>query len=136
MNWDKASEYVGKPWEEGATGPDTFDCWQLCVAAALDLYGIEFPPVAYTHVAPDVVSERAAEQIRGGKWKRIDTHQPGAVVALSFPVPGEVTHVGLMLDASMVLHSERKNGSAINPLHNLATVYYVEGIYQWAPSSD
>ncbi len=131
MNWEKAERYVGLPWEPGAAGPDAFDCWQLCVDAARELYGLEFPDVPYTEVTPEVVGEKATEQIGNGTWQRIDAPEPGAVIALSFPVPGSVTHVGLMLEGNMVLHSERRAGASINPMHAVASVFYVEGIYKW-----
>ena len=36
-----ATEYIGKPWERMARGPDTFDCWGLVYDIYKNKHGIE-----------------------------------------------------------------------------------------------
>ena len=40
MHW--TAEYLGKPWRNGAAGPDAFDCYGLVRAVYRDRYGVEY----------------------------------------------------------------------------------------------
>ena len=44
MHW--TADYLGKPWRNGADGPDAFDCYGLVRAVYRDRYGIEMPVVS------------------------------------------------------------------------------------------
>lgn len=44
MHW--ACDYIGKPWQAGAQGPDAYDCYGLCIAVQRDHFGRQLPLIA------------------------------------------------------------------------------------------
>ena len=44
MHW--TAEYLGKPWRNGAEGPDAFDCYGLVRAVYWDRYRIQIPAIS------------------------------------------------------------------------------------------
>ena len=49
--------YVGKPFVDGARGPDAYDCWGLVAAIYLEEYGITLPEYYVSAMDTEKVSE-------------------------------------------------------------------------------
>lgn len=130
IDWDAiAAGLVGTPFKWGARGPDAQDCWGL-VAKAYEVAGVGVPG-NWLAETQDEASDMMDGQVRDGMWKRLDAHQPGAVVALSSHK--RIHHVGLRLTRGRILHTTRKLGAVITTELALRTAGYrrIED-YVWA----
>lgn len=115
MNVD---QYIGKPWREGAAGPDAFDCWGLMQTAAADLYGLALP-----HLAATIAGRR--------QWVETARLCPGHVVAL-LDNRGHPYHVGLYVGGGLVLHTIRNGGARLEALRAMAFHAPTWKAYRWA----
>jgi cell wall-associated NlpC family hydrolase len=96
-------DLIGKPFADGARGPDSFDCFGLL----LELFrrrGIIITDHSYS-ADPN---ERGALLLKGlAGWTPCDIH-PGA--GLMFRENGIAGHVGVALDEDRFLHAARSIG--------------------------
>lgn len=113
-----ADAFIGKPWRDGATGPDAFDCWGLMVAAAVDLYGVALPDLSHT-----IAGRR--------QWQEVERMQPGNAVAL-IDTQDRPYHVGLYIGAGDVLHTTAQLGARIEPLRIFTLGAKCWKAYRWA----
>lgn len=92
-----ASEYIGKPWVSGGTGPDEFDCFGLVRHVLNQHYGIDVPNVgvyANQHQASNLL--RSSPEL--SKWTRVNNPEDGAIVMMARSrVP---VHIGLCITAN------------------------------------
>lgn len=112
-----ADAFIGKPWREGATGPDAFDCWGLMVAASVTLFGVALPDLAQT-----VAGRR--------RWVEVTKLVPGTAVAL-IDMQGRPFHVGLYIGAGNVLHTTAQLGARIEPLRVFKCSAPAWKAYRW-----
>lgn len=124
--------FVGKPWRALADGPDAFDCWALTRAAALALFGLDFPPAVYAAQDAHHAAPAAARYLAAHDWHERTTAAPGRVLALG-GYDGAVHHVALCLDRSRALHTARALRSCVLPLRKLVAMYPAARFYEWAP---
>jgi len=121
-------DYLGKPWANGASGPDSFDCWGL-VRAVYSTRGIELPVV-------DVDAHRALEvrhafAIRDN-WALVDT--PSEFSAVLMSKSKHPDHVGVWLpeNGGAVLHSIQGAGVVLSNKMALKLMgFNVLGFYRW-----
>jgi cell wall-associated NlpC family hydrolase len=125
------ADFVGLPFLAGADGPDVFDCWGLTRAAALAVFGLDFPPCIHTPQDVPHAAPVAAAYLRAHRWQGRATAFPGAVLALC-GYDGGVQHVGLCVSSSRVLHISPRSPSAVIPLARIAVAYPVARFYEWA----
>lgn len=91
-----AAELIGRPYEPGAAGPDTFSCWGL-VRWVSALRGKSLPPLGDT----DAVLEHA----RATGWRKLQASaapEADDVALLRGGLPG--LHCGWMLRIGGLLH--------------------------------
>ncbi len=106
MHW--ATDYIGKPWVLGTSGPDTFDCWGLVRAVLADRFGIAVPAVVIPACSGLAVVREAQEQFAHNpelaRWQPVATPREGDAVLMS--AARDPWHVGLWLavDGGGVLH--------------------------------
>jgi cell wall-associated NlpC family hydrolase len=98
-------DLIGRPYERGGRGPDSYDCWGL-VRALLVRLGYRNLPDEPTPRAPAAAAE--AFQRHGQAWKKQDS-RPGAVVLLK-DEHGIGSHLGLMIDRGRFIHVSEVRG--------------------------
>jgi len=102
MHW--VTKYLGKRWEPGARGPDSFDCWGLVYDFYKRYLGVSLP--LYLVLPSDLrkVSETAENEIEGDMWTRVD--EPEAFDVVGLGKKSIIHHVGLFLenDGGLILH--------------------------------
>lgn len=109
-----AAPYVGIPFVDGGRDRAGFDCWGLACAVYREVLGIELP--SYGEIsARDVarVSHRIRSDSLVAPWREV----PGAARPFDVLVMrGRPLHVGVMVDATHVLHVEANTSTVIVPL--------------------
>lgn len=107
-----------------------YNCWGLCMAAAL-VFGHRLPDVA----APAVVTARAVnglvDRLRS-TFDQLDTPIPGCLVALrTHPrMTRAVNHFGVMLDSSRFVHIQRATQVHVDTITDQPWRQYCAG-YWW-----
>jgi cell wall-associated NlpC family hydrolase len=116
-----ASHWIGIPYSK-------MDCYALLLAAAKDLYGIEYPSILdYVQNPTKAITDTLVSDWR---WQKVDSPQESCIVLLG--TNGYARHVGLYLGEDQVLHAHRKVGSCIQDTRALSLLYSLEGYYIWA----
>jgi cell wall-associated NlpC family hydrolase len=101
------NEYIGIPWESGAKGPGSYDCFGLVQAVMARHYGVAVPDV---DVDPESLLQivRAIKKHKGwAAWERIDRPEDGAMVKMCRQ--SDPNHVGVFVavDGGCILHAPR-----------------------------
>lgn len=127
MNANDVNEYVGLPWESGACGPDSYNCWGLLKVVQEVHFNTPMPDLVMGDEEGIVAAY--SEKMRTGAWKIVDTprHGDGALLRA-----GSHPHVGVWLDidGGGVLHSLEGTGviftlsANLNSLGFGSTQYY------------
>lgn len=110
--------YIGKPFEDGGRGPESYDCWGLVVAVCRDHLGLELP--SYGEVSARDLA-RSARLFEAGaadeeEWDAVTTPRAGDVVLMRSAQGGRrIVHVGVMADSRRVLHCEEGAGVVLVP---------------------
>lgn len=129
------ADLIGKPYEDGARGPDAYDCFglfaELCRRRGLAL--APEPNPAPADGTPEAVLEakHAAIQaaIARGEWRRLDVPEPGCAVVFRI-VPPYVTHIGMVLeDCTRFINARKGANVAIEPLSNWRWRQRIAGFY-------
>lgn len=131
MHW--AFSYMNKPWQNGAQGPDAFDCWGLVRHALKHHYGIDAPAVDVDAYHLRDVVELLSEHLSSDRWRKLDRPQDGSCIVMS--QSKKPTHVGLWLDINRggVLHVfEGSNVVFSSPSALRLLGYNMLGAYQHA----
>lgn len=111
-------DLLGMPYERGARGPDSYDCYGL-VKEMFDRAGNPVPDFD----APGTLEEiEALISDKSRKWRRVPIGTVGAL--LTFRVEGYGAHVGFMLPNDRFIHAweatgvttERLTGGNFKPL--------------------
>lgn len=112
MWWQR---FVGLPFEDRGRGPEAFDCWGLCRAVLADRLGVELP--AYGEIsAADLMRRAQAMTAEAARERWVPVDRPRALDVAVMGSARAVTHVGVMIDARRVLHTEAACGSVVVPL--------------------
>ena len=98
---------IGHPWENGAIGPDAFDCWGLVRAYYLQVRGIELPIVDVDATRSMAVAHAFAGHAELASWQEVDAPSEGDAVLMGQNL--RPNHVGLWLRGG-VLHSIQGGG--------------------------
>jgi hypothetical protein len=116
-----AMDYLGKPWEAGACGPKSFDCWGLLT----DIYKNQLDKTLTRYPEIDrndkpSIAAQVYDEIRSG-WDIVETPFNLCAVGLS-NLPSRIYHVGCYIvlnDKGYVLHTRKNFGCMIEPLHKV-----------------
>lgn len=91
-----AEKYIGRPWENGACGPDAYDCYGVVRAVYLDQLGVTMPVLDVDALAPLSV-RRAMRDYDYSQWQEIERpEQTFDVVEMS--LANRPHHVGVYID--------------------------------------
>jgi hypothetical protein len=117
-------EFLGKPFEEGAAGPDAYDCYGLCRAFMRRL-GVELPDLGATSIeqAPNLHQQAAPQFIR------LDWPRPWSLISLRRQ--GDLaTHCGIVLPGDgLFLHAQERSGVVAEPMAHRYWHPRIEGYY-------
>lgn len=100
---------IGKPWVNGADGPDAYDCWGLVRAYYREVRGVSLPVVDVDASRAVAVAHAFAGHEALGDWEEIQFPIEGC--ALLMGQARRPHHVGLWL-GNGVLHSAEGIGVA------------------------
>jgi hypothetical protein len=84
-------KYVGIPWEQGANGPDAFDCGAFASMVLAEHFGRTLPPLAIPLANEGGASYTMPD---GGVWGVVDIPDHGDLCMVLFPQ----AHYGVWLD--------------------------------------
>ncbi len=102
-----AVQYIGIPWENGAQGPESFDCWAFVRHIQREHFSVEVPPINVDASQLSAVVRAFTRHPELIHWQRVQTPQDGDCVLLSsnrFPA-----HVGVWVSGA-VLHCKKGPG--------------------------
>jgi len=92
-----AINYIGKPWEYGAQGPDTFDCWGFTRFVQFEHFNIELP---FISVPKDWMESKYEIEHNAERalWVKVETPIEGDIVLMARnKVP---VHIGITIFAN------------------------------------
>jgi hypothetical protein len=67
-----AMQYMGKPWESGAQGPDAYDCFALVRAVQRDVFGRDLPLIVLDATNTDIVQNAFLKPEYYAQWQLTD----------------------------------------------------------------
>jgi len=137
LNW--WAPYIGAPF---GVLPGQLTCWGLVRAVYRDVRGIELP--SYGELAADYVRRSGAEcamrtrakiartmtdQAASDVWGEPRAPQETDVVLMTNPRAGSrvVGHVGVLVGADRVLHTENASGAVVVPLAHYSVASRLRG---------
>jgi len=122
--------YIGVPYVIRGTYPAGADCWTLIRAFAANELGLHFPEFMYDI---DSLQESAEQRIyeevgpMGRRWTKVENPGVGSVVL--FRMRGLISHCGIIIDETLMLHTLAGRMSCIEPIDNWKQRLF--GIYRW-----
>lgn len=114
MHW--TSEYLGKPWRNGAEGPDAYDCYGLVRAVYWDRYGVEMPAISADATKVLACLHAARDYSDYGQWEAVTVPQDGDVLLMGSA--RHPHHVGVLVEGR-VLHSVEGAGVVLQTVDSL-----------------
>lgn len=120
------NKLVGKPFKDGARGPDEFDCWGLTMAA-MKLFGYELPEFHISAFASAMIDEKIADQRQ--TWQELPAPQPGCVIIMRFGCQNHVNHIATYIGQGLMLHTREKTGSVIERFNTPVFRALIQGFY-------
>jgi len=103
-------DLIGKPFVDGGRGPAGYDCYGL-VMEVMRRYGIALPDYGCSCLdRHDPAAIAAACAAAGPHWTQIPTPEPGCLVAIAYPYPGLISHVGVVIAADRFIHTRAATG--------------------------
>ena len=119
----QTSDLVGKPFKEGAMGPDKYCCWGL----ALEVFrraGVALPDY---HISQDSVAGGVTEN--RDKWVRCTGEIPVPALIV-FTTTGMCDHVGVYLGFGKFIHAHETAGVVITRTDHIFWKKRIEGYYR------
>ena len=116
MHW--AAKYIGRPWVNGAQGPEAFDCWGLVRFVLREQRGIALPVVDVDAGQLRQVARIFTSGENYAGWQQVE--QPNELDGVLMSHAKHPHHVGIWIDADggQVLHCIEGAGVvAMNRLH-------------------
>ena len=103
---------IGRPWVANAQGPDSFDCWGLVRYWFRTQHNVVLPatPVDGGDIRA-VIEGLGALERDAHVWAEVPLGEAGQVVAMG--KNSRVSHVGVHIGGSFVLHSSRESGMVV-----------------------
>ena len=103
--------YIGAPWEAGATGPNTFDCWGLVRHWYMTRLGIELPLFPLDPLDLLALTKRFKVEAQKASWVELQDVELNCIVVMGKNT--SITHAGVYIGDNFVLHASRETGKCI-----------------------
>lgn len=136
MNTNKhkinVSDLIGRPYKAGGRGPDSFDCWGVCMAASARA-GIELPDIDVP--AGCDMRDRVVDEQRRSNFRRLQSARPYSIALFRIIDDNSQVkwHVGFVLEnCRNFLHATGKMGVNISSLAAPVWRLFIEGFYEVA----
>lgn len=125
-------DLIGKPFVDGGRGPAGYDCYGL-VMEVMRRYGIELPDYGLSCLDRAPAAIDAACASAGQDWTKIGTPEPGCLVAIAYPHPGHISHVGVVIGPDRFIHTRsRTGGVTLDRLSSPAWQKRIRGYWRYA----
>lgn len=124
-------QYIGRPWQAGARGPESFDCWGLFLWVQQAHFYRDLPVIPVDALNLRTILSTFKNHPERKRWAVVDFPKEGDAVLMRqsrHPV-----HVGVWLDADGggVLHCAQRIGVIFQPVPSLMIHgWQVEGFYR------
>ncbi len=118
------ADLIGKPFLEGARGPEAYDCWGL-LQAVLRRMG---------HNPTDFPSDPALLlQAVSDEWQPLDREpiEPGDGILLRSTIARYVWHVGVVVSPGRYLHARESVGACVERFDTPAVRRRTAGFYRY-----
>lgn len=117
LHW--AFRYIGRPWEKGAQGPNSFDCWGFVRHINREHFGVEVPIIDTDADDLRAVIKSMTGDSERSNWLSVTQPKEGDAVLMAhckYP-----SHVGIWLDVDGggVLHCIRGEGVVFSSISSL-----------------
>lgn len=99
---------IGKRWEAGADGPDTFDCWGLVRYVQRQQRGLILPPLNIGQIQTDEQVKGLYDLVRRSQWFDQPPGAPEREFDIVLTRSREGPHVGVVIEVDRqlrVLHA-------------------------------
>ena len=119
IHW--ANDYIGLPWEKGAEGPDTYDCYGLLRVVQRRYYDVEMPRLVEVDRGSILAVVRAIRRNPENKlWEAIAAPCDGCLVKMH--KQDNPDHIGVWLDTDGggVLHCCQAYGVGFDSFFDLS----------------
>ncbi len=109
-----AMKYFGKPWVNGAQGPDAFDCWGLVRCVQKEVFGRDLPLINADALNPQAVMAEFRNKKSYSQFQKVDVPVEGDCV-ITKSAPDKPEHVGIYInvDGGRILQSVFGSGVVI-----------------------
>jgi hypothetical protein len=123
MDKSEIINYIGKKWEEGAAGPDSYDCHHLVLEIAHKFYNKKLPSVEVNAASLlDVVKKITKDKV-WEQFEKLDNPEDGCLVKLFTATNPNHIGVYIDIDGGGVIHSLRGIGVVFDSVFMLKNIY-------------
>lgn len=109
MQFHWAEKYIGKPWVNGAQGPDAFDCWGFVRHVFLEERGIDLPVLEIDADKPLAIRHAIAGEKIAAAWSPVEQADLIDFDVVLLSQANHPDHVGVWVDGAL-LHCVRGAG--------------------------
>ena len=124
------SDLIGRPYKAGGRGPANYDCWGICMAAAVRA-GIKMPDIEVPD--GDELKGKALADQKQSNFRRLDAARPFSIALFRIIDDDSQIkwHVGLVLEnCRNFIHTTGKMGANISSLTDPVWRLFLEGFYE------
>lgn len=128
MHWAER-DYLGKPWESGAQGPDSYNCWGLVRAVAKAHFDFEPPLIPIDETLGLQVRKMFRKHPEHKNYFVVDMPAAGDIVEMG--TQKDAWHVGIWLDVDGggVLHSVEGAGVVFTQRRHLRLLGWTQLVF-------
>lgn len=116
-----ALKYLGKPWEPGKSGPDSYDCWGLVRAVYAKKYLVDLPIIDVDPGSPHGIRKAIARDANRSGWIETPFPVEGDIVVMS---QGNIPHhIGVYLslpEGGHIIHAVEGAGVVVQGKSSLS----------------
>ncbi|WP_336747753.1 C40 family peptidase [Aureimonas altamirensis] len=122
-------DYIGIPFQDGGRTREGADCWGVLNIFYAEELGIALPSFSdqYTTTEDRVALSNV---INGNMDDWIEVDEPQFADAVLIALGGAKTHIGIYIGNNLVLHTDRKSGSFIEPIHSPKLNRRIDSFYR------
>lgn len=116
-----ATGYIGKPWEAGASGPESFDCWGMVRHAQLAIFGRPLPRLEIGQVQTEAQLAALHALVRRSNWECQPGLYPMEEGDMLLMRSREGPHIGVVIQVNnrhRLLHAVGSVGSPGAVVHS------------------
>lgn len=127
--------FIGLTYEEGARGPDAYDCWGIMLLVLREQFGITLPRYEGVHWGPGSKADRdrTASVISTERmlWEAVEPgkEQPGDCIVLN--IAARPLHVGVVAAPGWMIHGTEGSNSALERYDGMMWRNRVDGFYRY-----